>query len=152
MGKKYYFFPMGFYFSRVFKNCITGKYEEISVNTFHFVKYRVILQQNQYLKHFFLKLTVKRKHLVVFVGIQIYCCISAVCWISVDRIFLVQWYFKCGKVNTYYMKRGMIYIYHPNVVPLYMWVNIQYGHLSCNNKSFNSVFEGNAIICQYQEI
>jgi hypothetical protein len=41
-------FPMEFYFSRVFKNCITGKYEEILVNTFHFVKYRVILQQNQY--------------------------------------------------------------------------------------------------------
>jgi hypothetical protein len=36
---------MGFYFSRVFKNCITGKYEEILVNTFQFVKYRVILQQ-----------------------------------------------------------------------------------------------------------
>jgi hypothetical protein len=31
------------------------------------------------LNMFFLKLTVKRKHLVVFVGIQIYCCISAVC-------------------------------------------------------------------------
>jgi hypothetical protein len=30
------------------KHCITGKYEEILVNTFHFVKYRVILQQNQY--------------------------------------------------------------------------------------------------------
>jgi hypothetical protein len=42
------FFPMEFYFSHVFKNCITGKYEEILVNTFHFVKYRVILQQNQY--------------------------------------------------------------------------------------------------------
>jgi hypothetical protein len=37
-------------------------------------------------------------------------------------------------------------IYHPNTVPLYMWVNIQYGHLSCNKKSFNSVFEGNVII------
>jgi hypothetical protein len=33
---------------RVFKNCIIGKYEEILVNTFHSVKYRVILQQNQY--------------------------------------------------------------------------------------------------------
>ena len=35
---------------------------------------------------------------------------------------------------------------------LYMWVNIQYGHLSCIKKSFNSVFEGNVIIWQYQEI
>jgi hypothetical protein len=45
MGKK---ISNGILLFRVFKNCITGKYEEILVNTFHFVKYRVILQQNQY--------------------------------------------------------------------------------------------------------
>jgi hypothetical protein len=44
MGKK---ISNGILLFRVFKNCITGKYEEILVNTFHFVKYRVIQQQNQ---------------------------------------------------------------------------------------------------------
>jgi hypothetical protein len=40
------------------------------------------------LKHFFLKLTVKRKHLVVFVVIHIYCCISAVVELALIAFFL----------------------------------------------------------------
>jgi hypothetical protein len=87
-----------FFSSRFFKNCITGKYEEILVNAFHFVKYRVILQQNQYFVCFAIFKTSSNCGLTALilihalVRVHVWCSLYSYQNVFSDKISAVAWW------------------------------------------------------------